>query len=622
MSGKKITKDIVHFLKKEMREKNDQERSGLCDLSRKKIDVLRRIEREFSQYIQERFQKTLAYYFKVFAGDKSYGSIWNVFERLEGVSKEEIYEKMKELVKRVQEDEGVYFIYFDDEFDEKKKERLRGSGRKVIERDFILLTSQIESLEKIIENVVILFYFERKDVKRVESGESVDEETLGQRLFSRVIEKAISKGASDIHVIPKERAYHVFFRVDGFFNEQIDLLMSEEEGEYFLNYVLKRAAQEVKGSQFNPDTRLVYQDARISLSEFLREGMSKIDARIAFIPDGFSLRKMEVVIRLLIARYGREENEFNFYEAGKRKLMSLGYLEEDIDILLEAFLKNRGIIVVSGITNSGKSTLVSNVLSLITHRKVGSIEDPIEYYLRNHNYVQHQLFVSEKEELTMDFERYVKAFKRADYDIIFVGEWRRSEGLTEAIIEQAYAGQLIVTTLHIANSFQIFEALKHMYKVNPEELRSVLLLSWNQVLVPRLCDKCKKEAYDYSVSSEVLRKLNYAVYVTQRMKARIEEFRADVHYVRGDGCKYCDFTGYRGRQVIYDYFVPSVELYEGLKEGLKVAGEIDYGFYKILTTKLVNEKRKSKVDVYLELAKKGVVSMEDICGNEYFAGII
>jgi MSHA biogenesis protein MshE len=213
------------------------------------------------------------------------------------------------------------------------------------------------------------------------------------------------------------------------------------------------------------------------------------------------------------------------------------------------------------------------MLASVTDKKIGTIEDPIEFWIPNENISQHQIFVPKDENLQIDFVDYVRAFKRSDYDIIFVGEWRRHNSLTEAILEQAYAGQLIMTTLHIPTSFHIFEGLRTAFGVDPTYVYPVLLLSFNQTLIPTLCPHCKvplnHKLEQLGGHSKLLGEIRNAMatsiamlpdvvasYITN-LEALIQE---DLVYTKGNGCEHCNNTGYVGRTPVYDYFLPSADL--------------------------------------------------------------
>lgn len=571
-----------------------------------KLKIIKEIHETLNEYLIKKFGKEINEYKKHMVRLKK-ENIFECISVVEGVVLENLWNVFYRIVcqKREKYKKSVPdFLYFleEDGVDEEFIEKLRKKDYVVLKANYIpfdLLRFRedvISDSDLLNYSRLILVFVRRVIEERVGHERDVGE---GERIFKQILEAAVSRRVSDIHIIPGVSYYYVYFREDGFFNLQRDFILSFEQAENLIVYMMRRAAEEV-GGQFNPDTRLAYQDARISFVDkefFLKQ---KFDLRIAFIPDGTPRAKLEVCMRVLYKDGVSASVEQDKVDLVSR-LKGLGYFEEDVRILKNILLKKNGIVIISGITNSGKSTLVSNLLSSIRDKKIGTIEDPIEYYIDIPNYVQHQLFISDQEKISMDFVDYVKAFKRSDYDIVFVGEWRNHRGLTEAILEQAYAGQLIFTTLHIGSSFQVLKGLESVFEVNIEELKPVLLLVWSQILVPRLCSSCKKKVKHLGVKAEVLEVVKTFPGVTKDLLKQLETFTVYEGYVRGDGCDKCGGRGYKERQVVYDYFLPNVEFWERLGT--------DYSHYNVLKSA---EIKKTKIDIFLKLVKMGLVDINDI----------
>lgn len=576
-------------------------------LGRFKLKVLKEIHREFNEYLLEEFGKDFNEYKKHLARLKK-DSIFECISIIEGVSQEEVWGVFEKIVlqkreayrqKRVPD-----FLYFYDRDDvsESFVERLSQNNFIVLKETYIpfsFLSVEEDDVpeERYVDYGRLVIVFTRN----VRESVSLERDaSRGQKVFERIMGEAVCRRASDVHVVPGVSSYYVYFREDGFFRLQKRLTLSFEEAESFVVYMMRRAAEEV-GGKFNPDTRLAYQDARISVPEGSTLWGKNFDLRLAFIPDGTPRSKLEVCMRILYKDDEMTSSVMRRHGEITERLKALGYLEEDVRILKNILYKRNGIVIVSGITNSGKSTLVSNLLAGIKDKKIGTIEDPIEYYVDSPNYVQHQLFISDQEKISMDFVDYVKAFKRSDYDIVFVGEWRNHEGLTEALLEQAYAGQLIFTTLHVGSSFQVLKGLESVFRVNIEELKPILLLSWNQVLVPRLCPECKKKVKVVSVSADTLEVCKTFPGITDDMIKQLENFVIRDGYVRGEGCEKCRGKGYLGRQVVYDYFLPTVDFWERLGD--------DYSHYNVMKAARI---KKTKIDTFLQMVALGVVDVNDV----------
>jgi len=524
------------------------------------MSVFNNIYEELDQAIKKQFGKDLKFY-RSKAKEYNASNEWQAICEIESYDQSDLFNLIKKSIQESQAKYNVkYFIFSQDE--------LNNTDKNVKEYAFfptLLLQYPEEYLDSVFADNVIYLKPSSKEPS-VTVQQNIDIEEVGQKLFADILTKAIRKNTSDIHIIPKKNKYALFFRIDGIFVEQKELSMLKEDGDVLITYLLRKSAEKVKGS-FNPDNRLTVQDSKMTI-DFI-PNVKDLDVRLAFVPNGLAEGDLEVVIRLLYKKTA-SRSEFLNVEA---TLLKLGYFPEDIPILLNATKKRSGLIVVSGITNSGKSTLISHMLASVTDKKIGTIEDPIEFWMPNENISQHQIFVPKDENLQIDFVDYVRAFKRSDYDIIFVGEWRRHNSLTEAILEQAYAGQLIMTTLHIPTSFHIFEGLRTAFGVDPTYVYPVLLLSFNQTLIPTLCPHCKvqlNQKFDqlggYSkligeirnamTSSITMLPDTIASYISN-LEALIQE---DVVYTKGSGCEYCNYTGYAGRTPIYDYFLPSTDL--------------------------------------------------------------
>ena len=601
------TKETKIFLKNNQEQEQEQEQN-LARLGQFKLNVLKGLHVEFDEYLKKRFGKSFDTYKKYFLKLKE-DNVFDCIAVVEGVSKDslwEVFEKIVDRKKEVCREFGVKdFLYLSekDRITEDFINKLKQKGY-IVHQDVYVPLSVLNSLKEgsisakdIREYAKLVLVFTRK----LRSETSLERDSSkGQKIFEQIFKQAIYKEVSDVHVLPGTSCYHVYFRKDGFFEYQKDLTLSLEEAENFIVYLMRRAAEEV-GGHFNPDTRLAYQDARISVTEAKVLWGKEVDLRLAFIPDGTPKSKLEVGIRILCKQERKTNELIHKKDDLVERLKELGYLEEDVKILKNVLYKRNGIVLVSGITNSGKSTLVSNLLASIKDKKIGTIEDPIEYFIDLPNYVQHQLFISDQEKISMDFVDYVKAFKRADYDIVFVGEWRNHKGLTRALLEQAYAGQLIFTTLHVGSSFQVLKGLESVFGVNIEELKPVLLLCWNQVLVPRLCLNCRKKVKIVSVRADVLEVCKSFPGVAEEMINQLESFALRDGYEKGEGCSKCEGRGYSGRQVVYDYFLPTVDFWERLGK--------DYSHYNVMKSARI---KKTKIDVFLQLVTLGVVDVNDV----------
>lgn len=235
-----------------------------------------------------------------------------------------------------------------------------------------------------------------KSVQPVLAGEKV------RATFVSMLKEALQLNATDIHIVPSSSGFYTYFRIDGKLISIPEFLFSQDFGSEVINFLYYEASKYTKG-EFNPDLRYKAQDARIDIN------VDHIDLtlRLSFVPSGWNEKFIDITMRLI-----KKSEDIKQEEDLRERLRKLGILEEDIEILEAITLLKGGLVIISGKTNSGKSYLANTILSAIKGKKIGTIEDPIEYFVRSPLYLQHQLFVSPDEKLRMDFDDYVKAFKR------------------------------------------------------------------------------------------------------------------------------------------------------------------------------------------------------------------
>jgi len=418
-------------------------------------------------------------------------------------------------------------------------------------------------------------------IKRDYAAISQESQTITD--FKDIVKLALAKNASDLHIKPKDNFYYVFFRINKDFLMMPNLTMPKSQGLQLVRSLKTQASRYTKGS-FNPSISSQVQDARISYEDL------STDVRLVFAP--MPNLEDEMVVGRLLRERGIQGN-----------LSRLGYLENDIAILQDATSRKGGLFVISGITNSGKSMAIASMLSTVQDKNVLTVEDPVEYQIINKNITQFQIFEAQVEELKSTFVDFAKAFKRADPDIVFVGEWRNEQELSKAIEELAFAGQLVFTTLHINSAFVFYDAVSSIFHVDYESSVRMLILSLNQVLVKSVCPHCAIEMpikdASRTISDITIRTLPYI---------NKDEFRDFINQdfpikVRNEaGCPKCGFTGYSGLTPIYEYMYPDVNTKEWIRKDRPSSYEIeDYIRREGLG--------KNKLDVYMEKLKLGLVDL-------------
>lgn len=331
-------------------------------------------------------------------------------------------------------------------------------------------------------------------------------------LVNYIIVHAIRQKASDIHIEAGQQSSLVRYRVDGHLRE---ILRPRREFHPALISRIKVLAK------LDISEHRMPQDGRVHLSVDGRE----IDLRISTLP---TILGEKIVMRVL------DRKNVTFY------LDKLGMPDEAL-IKTKSLLKRPyGLLLTTGPTGSGKTTTLYSAVELIKSIKhnIVTVEDPVEYQLDLINQVQ----VSNTK--TMKFSDALRSILRQDPDVIMVGEIRDAE--TAAIsIQAALTGHLVLSTLHTNDSFSAVTRLLDM-GVEPFKLAAALLGVIAQRLVRTVCPACKSNYYPPAEQLDAVR------YSGDRRR----------QFVRGQGCRECFDTGFRGRTGIYEVFTVDREVRE------------------------------------------------------------
>jgi type II secretory ATPase GspE/PulE/Tfp pilus assembly ATPase PilB-like protein len=304
----------------------------------------------------------------------------------------------------------------------------------------------------------------------------VTQENVRDRLLG-ILKEAVRQKATDVHLYPilGKSIYRLAFRILGDLHD-IDTL-EYDSGKSLISLIINWAKQYTPSLRVDDVRRP--QDARIEVTK--EEIGSDLDIRVSTIWK-HNMKDADIVMRLL---YKTELTDVS--------LEALGFNQKHSQMLNAAVSRNRGIIIVTGATGTGKSKTVNTLLSMVSRTKnVLTVEDPIEYILPHGRQFQTIEWedTAEKKILSTSFSEFARAFKRHDPDVIFIGELRDKETVDTAM-HLAKTGHLVFGTLHASRATMIPEILVEDYGIGKDVVADNLLLGINQVLVKRLCDKCK-----------------------------------------------------------------------------------------------------------------------------------
>lgn len=368
--------------------------------------------------------------------------------------------------------------------------------------------------------------------------------------LDQIIQEAKLIKSSDIHIEIYEEKARVRMRVDGKLIEKF--IIPKHEYPSLVNKVKIRANLEISEKRLPQDGRISY-----------RKEHYNFDIRVSILP---TIYGEKMVLRLLGS------------DASHIDLDAIGMNSFELDKYMQGIQKPHGIVLISGPTGSGKTTTLYATLKYLNQigRNITTIEDPIEYILEGVNQVQL------KESIGLTFPYALNSFLRQDPDIIMVGEIR-DESTAQMAIRAALTGHLVLSTIHTNSALETITRLIDI-GVPPFLLSSTLNLSVAQRLVRKLCPTCKtKQAFDSNLLPN-----GYA------LNTKIE------HHFVANGCNDCHFTGYKGRQAIYEVVYIDKTLGEAIKHNNLNNNENKNIQYKKLS------------DTAIDLLIKGETSIDEI----------
>jgi type II secretory ATPase GspE/PulE/Tfp pilus assembly ATPase PilB-like protein len=353
----------------------------------------------------------------------------------------------------------------------------------------------------------------------------IDETDSGiVRLVNQLIIEAFNRGASDIHVEPEgpKNPCLIRLRIDGDCQKFMEI-----PGQH-RNAVVQRLKIM---SKLDISERRKPQDGKIRF----KYSRGTIELRVATIPT--ANQNEDVVMRILAA-------------SKPLTIDKMGFSDHNLERFKTILQKPYGICLVVGPTGSGKTTTLHSALGFINTEdmKIWTAEDPVEITQKGLRQVQVQ------PKIDFTFAAAMRAFLRADPDVIMVGEMRDHE--TAAIgIEASLTGHLVFSTLHTNSAPETITRLLDM-DIDPFNFADALLGIMAQRLIRVLCPKCK-EGYNPTPEEyeEIMQVYGYDWWPSTGIT-----YSPSLTLYRPKGCNACNDSGYKGRMGVHELLVGTDEL--------------------------------------------------------------
>ena len=405
------------------------------------------------------------------------------------------------------------------------------------------------------------------DVEDIEVVDDLDEVDVGSlekatedapvvKMVNAILQDAIRKKASDIHIEPYEKLFRVRFRIDGVLSEIMKPPLK-----------LKNAiTSRIKiMAELDIAERRLPQDGRIKIK---LGGGKDMDFRVSVLPTLFGEK---ICMRLL--------DKGNL----QTDLTKLGYEPDALQHFQHEIHKPFGMVLVTGPTGSGKTVSLYSALAELNKvsENICTAEDPVEFNFAGINQVQMH------EDIGLNFAAALRSFLRQDPDIIMIGEIRDFE-TAEIGVKAALTGHMVLSTLHTNDAPATISRLLNM-GIEPFLVASAVNLITAQRLARRVCAECKQPE-DIPVQALI--------------DAGVPPDEAPSYVcMRGKGCPVCNNTGYKGRVGFYQVMPMLEEIRELILNGANTS-EIKRESMR-LGIKTMRQSGLTKI-------KEGVTSFEEV----------
>lgn len=348
-----------------------------------------------------------------------------------------------------------------------------------------------------------------KEMPKVDASETL----------SDVLAKALSMGASDIHIEPEAKVTKLRLRLDGVLSD------TGEVNQHLAGKLVDRI-KILSKMKLNITNKA--QDGRFSI----KLDSTDVDFRVSLLPSAYG---EGVVIRILKQQGGLTLDDLGIVGLARKKLD-------------EALQKTTGLILTTGPTGSGKTTTLYSVLTLLNEPgvKIITVEDPVEYKIEGIS----QTPISEG----LTFASALRAVLRQDPDIVMVGEIRDHE-TADIAVQASLTGHIVLSTLHTNDAVGAVGRLLDL-DIKPFLITGSVRIVMAQRLVRRICQNCKVED---KPDEKILAKVK--AQLTAIPESSGEKAPANPVFYVSHGCDQCH-GGYKGQIGIYEVF----SLTEGMEK--------------------------------------------------------